>query len=311
MATMRAAGIERFGGEVRMLELAAPGSPAPDELVISVRAAGVANWDEFVRSGQWDVGRQPPLALGVEAAGIVESVGDSVVTLAPGDEVLTHPVPLRDQGAWSERLVAPAAAVAPKPSDVPWEEAAAFPVPALTADQALAEVAPDPDGEWVLVHGAGGVTGGLIVQLAVAQGATVVATAGPSSAARVVGYGAALVLDYHDSEWPIQVRDASPDRRGVRAAVNAAPGGAALASQAVADGGRLATITGDPPAPERGVTVTDIYVRADGPALAVLAAALDEGLLSIDVAARLPLTDAAAALDGAVSGRQGAIVLMP
>ena len=220
---MRAAGIERFGDEVRMLELAAPGSPAPDELVISVRAAGVANWDEFVRSGQWDVGRQPPLALGVEAAGIVESVGDSVVTLATGDEVLTHPVPLRDQGAWSERLVAPAAAVAPKPSDVPWEEAAAFPVPALTADQALAEVAPDPDGEWVLVHGAGGVTGGLIVQLAVAQGATVVATAGPSSAARVVGYGAALVLDYHDSEWPIQVRDASPDRRGVRAAVNAAP----------------------------------------------------------------------------------------
>ena len=150
MATMRAAGIERFGDEVRMLELAAPGSPAPDELVISVRAAGVANWDEFVRSGQWDVGRQPPLALGVEAAGIVESVGDSVVTLAPGDEVLTHPVPLRDQGAWSERLVAPAAAVAPKPSDVPWEEAAAFPVPALTADQALAEVAPDPEanGFW-------------------------------------------------------------------------------------------------------------------------------------------------------------------
>ena len=67
---MRAAGIERFGGEVRMLELAAPGSPGPDELVISVRAAGVANWDEFVRSGQWDVGRQPvpePLAVPVPA----------------------------------------------------------------------------------------------------------------------------------------------------------------------------------------------------------------------------------------------------
>ena len=210
MATMRAAGIERFGGEVRMLELAAPGSPAPDELVISVRAAGVANWDEFVRSGQWDIGRQPPMALGVAAAGVVESVGDNVVTLAPGDEVLTHPVPLRDQGAWAQRLVAAAAAVAPKPSGVPWEEAAAFPVPALTADQALAEAAPDPDGEWVLVHGAGGVTGGLIVQLAVARGATVVATAGPSSAARVGGYGAGLVLDYHDPKWPIRVREASP-----------------------------------------------------------------------------------------------------
>ena len=308
---MQAAGIERFGGEVRMLELAAPGPPAPDELVISVRAAGVANWDEFVRSGQWDVGRQPPMALGVEAAGVVESIGDNASTLAPGDEVLTHPVPLRYQGAWAERLVAPAAAVAPKPSAVTWEEAAAFPVPALTADQALAEAAPEPDGEWVLVHGAGGVTGGLIVQLAVARGATVVATAGPSSAARVGGYGAALVLDYHDPEWPMQVREASPDRRGVGAAINAAPGGAGLALQAVADNGRLATITGDPPAPERRIAVSDVYVRADGAALTLLATALDEGLLSVDVPARLPLTDAAAALDSAVSGHGGAIVLVP
>jgi NADPH:quinone reductase-like Zn-dependent oxidoreductase len=308
---MRAAGIERFGGEVRMLELAAPGPPAADEVVISVRAAGVANWDEFVRSGQWDVGRQPPLALGVEAAGVVESIGDDVLTLAPGDEVLTHPVPLREHGAWAELLLASAAAVAPKPASVPWEEAAALPVPALTADQALAEAAPEPDGEWILVHGAGGVTGGLIVQLAVARGATVVATAGPTSAARVGGHGAALVLDYHDPEWPMRVREASPDRRGVAAAVNAAPGGAALALQAVADGGRLATITGDPPTPERRIGVTDVYVRADGAALALLATALDEGLLSVDVAARLPLRDAAAALDSAVSGRGGAIVLVP
>jgi NADPH:quinone reductase-like Zn-dependent oxidoreductase len=308
---MQAAGIERFGGEVRMLELPTPGPPAPDEVVISVQAAGVANWDEFVRSGQWDVGRQPPMALGVEAAGVVESVGDDVSTLAPGDEVLTHPVPLRDQGAWAERLVAPAAAVASKPSGVPWEEAAAFPVPALTADQALAEAAPEPDGEWVLVHGAGGVTGGLIVQLAVARGATVVATAGPSSAARIGGYGASVVLDYHDPEWPIRVREASPDRRGVAAAINAAPGGAALALQAVAERGRLATITGDPPAPERDVVVADVYVRADGAALAELATALEQGALSVHVAARLPLTDAATALDGAVSGRPGAVVLVP
>jgi NADPH:quinone reductase-like Zn-dependent oxidoreductase len=55
----------------------------------------------------------------------------------------------------------------------------------------------------------------------------------------------------------------------------------------------------------------EVRVRADGPALAVLATALDEGLLSIDVAARLPLADAAAALDGALSGRRGAIVLVP
>jgi NADPH:quinone reductase-like Zn-dependent oxidoreductase len=308
---MRAAGIERFGGDVRLLELAAPRAPEPDEVVISVRAAGVANWDEFVRTGQWNVGRQPPMALGVAAAGVVESIGEDVSTLAPGDDVLTHPVPLRDQGTWAERVVASAAAVAPKPTGVAWEQAAAFPVPALTADQALAEATPDPDGAWVLVHGAGGVTGGLLVQLAVARRATVVATAGPSSAARVGAYGAGLVLDYHDPEWPLRVREASHDRRGVGAAVNAAPGGAARALQAVADHGRLVTITGDPPAPERGIVVTDLYVRADGAALAALASALEQSLLSIEVAATLPLTDAAAALDDALSGRRGAVALVP
>ena len=123
---MQAAGIDAFGGEVRVLKLAAPASPAPDEVVISVRAAGVGNWDEFVRVGNWDVGRRPPLALGVEAAGVVAAAGEDVTSLSPGDEVLTHPLPLRHQGAWAEWLVAPAALVARKPAAVPWAAAAAY-----------------------------------------------------------------------------------------------------------------------------------------------------------------------------------------
>src|SRR2546430_11165432 len=223
MLRMKAAGIDAFGGEVQLLELAAPPPPAPDEVVISVRAAGVGNWDEIVRVGGWDVGRRPPLALGVEAAGVVAAVGEDVTSFVPGDDVLTHPLPLRHQGAWAERLVAPAALVAPKPAPVPWDAAAAFPVPALTADQALTEVAPAPAGEWVLVHGAGGVTGGLVVQLAVARGATVVATAGPASAVRVRDYGARLVVDYHDPPWPARVQDALPGRQGVEVALNRRP----------------------------------------------------------------------------------------
>jgi NADPH:quinone reductase-like Zn-dependent oxidoreductase len=308
---MRGAGIDAFGGEVRVLEFAAPASPAPDEVVISVHAAGVANWDELVRVGDWDVGREPPLALGVEAAGVVAAVGDEVTSLAPGDEVLTHPLPLRHQGTWAERLLAPAALVARKPAVVSWEAAAAFPVPALTADQALTAAAPVPDGDWVLVHGAGGVTGGLAVQLAVARGASVIATAGPSSAARVRGYGARVVLDYHDPQWPARVRGASPGGRGVGGAVNAARGGAAAALRTVADNGRLSTITGDPPPSERGVAVVDVYVQADGARLGGLVGALAEGLLSLHVAATLPPADAGRALQGAVAGRvAGASVLM-
>ena len=307
---MQAAGIEAFGGEVCLLELAEPGPPAPDELVISVRAAGVANWDEFVRVGQWDVGRKPPLALGVEAAGVVLAVGEAVARFAPGDEVLTHPVPLRQQGTWAQLLLAPAELVAPKPQTITWETAAAFPVPALTADQALNQVAPSPTNEWLLVNGAGGVTGGLIVQLAVARGATVVATAGPSSESRVRDYGASVVFDYHDPDWPARVRDASPSGRGVDAAVNAAPGGAASALKAVADSGRLATITGDPPPAVRGITVTDLYIEADGAGLAALAEQLEIGSLSLNVGATFGLSDAAIALRGTVTGHgTGATVL--
>src|SRR5262245_48907509 len=69
MRLVHAAGIDAFGGQVRLLELPAAASPEPDEVVIRVHAAGVGNWDEFVRIGAWDVGREPPLALGVEAAG--------------------------------------------------------------------------------------------------------------------------------------------------------------------------------------------------------------------------------------------------
>jgi len=296
---MTAAGIDAFGSEVRVMEIDTPQSPAGDEVVIAVYAAGVGNWEEIARVGGWDLGRQPPLALGVEAAGVVTAVGQAVTAFAVGDEVLTHPVPLRHQGAWAELLVAPAAFVAKKPPVVPWEVAAAFPVPALTADQALA----DPRGQVVLVHGAGGVTGGLAVQLAVARGASVIATAGPSSAERVRGYGAQVVLDYHDRDWPVRARESSPGGRGVAAAVNAARGGAATAMHAIADNGRLATITGDPPPSERGITVADVYVQADGERLARLARELADGRLSLQVGATYPLAEAATALEQVVAGR--------
>jgi len=92
--------------------------------------------------------------------------------------------------------------------------------------------------------------------------------------------------------------------------VNAVRGGAATALQAVAREGRLATITGDPPAPERDVAGADVYVRSDGARLADLIAALADEILTLHVAATLPLTEAATALRAAVTGRsKGANVL--
>jgi NADPH:quinone reductase-like Zn-dependent oxidoreductase len=307
---MQVAGIRETGGRVETIEASEPRSLARDEVLIEVRAAGVAIWDEIVRTGDWDVGAKPPMALGTEAAGTLLAVGQAVGDWAPGDAVMTHPVPLRDQGAWAPRLIAPAGVLARKPPSVSWEEAAAFPIPALTAEQVL-DALNIRAGEQLLVHGAGGVTGGLLVALGSLRGAQVIATAGPASQQRVSALGARQLIDYHDQEWPEQVR-AITGGQGVAAAVNAADGGAASAIRAVADGGRLATITQDPPSQQRGITVSDFYVHADGNQLCKLAQRLGDGQLEIPIAASYRLADAPQALAQATGGHVGgAIVLMP
>lgn len=307
---MQVAGIRRVGAQVEMIEVGEPRPLADDEVLVEVKAAGVANWDEIVRTGGWDVGAKPPMALGVEAAGMVQAAGQAVRGWVLGDAVMTHPVPLRDQGTWAPRLIAPAALLARKPPSASWEAAAAFPVPALTAGQVL-DALRVRAGDQVLIHGAGGITGGLLVALAVLRGAEVIATAGPASQQRAAALGARHVIDYHEHDWPGHVR-AITGRRGVAAAANAAPGGAASALQAVADDGRLATITSDPPSEQRGITVSSIYVRADANQLRDLASLLGDGQLEIPVAASYHLADAAQALAEATGGHAaGAIVLTP
>ncbi|MBV9337893.1 MAG: zinc-binding dehydrogenase [Solirubrobacterales bacterium] len=268
----------------------------------------MGNWDDIVRTGEWAVGRTAPMALGVEAAGVVKALGTGVEGWAEGDEVLTHPVPLADQGAWAPWLIAPAKLLAAKPPNVDWGRAGAFPVPALTAVQALDALRVRP-GETLLVNGAGSVTGGLIVALAASQGVEVAATAGPSSSERVRSAGASIVLDYHDPNWPEQLC-ATTGGHGVHAAANTARGQAWAAMAAVRDGGRLATITSDPPPQARDIAVSSVYVRPDAAQLAVAGAALGASQLPFVLGAQFALEDAPFALARAVSGSGGAVALL-
>jgi NADPH:quinone reductase-like Zn-dependent oxidoreductase len=114
------------------------------------------------------------------------------------------------------------------------------------------------------------------------------------------------VLDYH-GDWPALVREITGG--GAPKAVNAARGQAATTLTAVADGGRLATITGDAPREERGVAVSDVYVRPDGRQLSALEELLACGTLSVPIASVRPLEQAAEALREVVAGADGAIVL--
>jgi NADPH:quinone reductase-like Zn-dependent oxidoreductase len=308
---MRAAGILRYSAPVEPLDLPGPGELRPDEVLLEVRGCGVGNWDEFARTGNWDLGRQPPMALGVEAAGVVARTGGAVTGFAAGDRVMTHSLPLRAQGAWAEWFIAAAADVAAVPDAVPLDVAAALPVPALTADQTLHNALGTGPGATVLVHGAGGVTGTLLVALARHLGADVIATAGPHSAAHVLAAGAAHVVDRHAPDWPGQIRSLTAGR-GADLAANATPGGAARALTAVKDGGRLATITSDPPDTERGIEVSQVYVAPDGPRLAQLGELLAAGTITITTSTPFPLDHAADALTYLHKGTNGqAVVLRP
>jgi NADPH:quinone reductase-like Zn-dependent oxidoreductase len=304
---MRAAGVRQIGGPVEPLRLSPPRALRADEVLIDVQACGAGNWDEFVRTGGWDTGAHPPMALGVEAAGLVAAVGNSVEGVSVGDVVTTHSLPLREQGSWAEKFIAAAGHVAVIPPGIPVDAAAAFPVPALTADQALTDGIDLRSGQTVLVNGAGGVTGGMLVQLAAHRGARVLATSSRDDAARMTAMGADIVLDYHQPGWPQRVISMTG---GTDAAVNAAPTGAREALRAVRDGGRLATITGDPPAAERGIAVSAVQVVPDGARLRRLAGLLGQGAIAISVGMRYSLGQAGQALEQARRGSHGAATVL-
>jgi NADPH:quinone reductase-like Zn-dependent oxidoreductase len=307
---VRGAGILAYGGAIQLLDLPDAELADPQQLLIAVYAAGVGNWDNLVRTGGWDVGGTPPLALGVEAAGVVRAVGPMVSRFRVGDEVLTHCVPLQQQGAWAEALLVTEGQVARKPSGMSFPVAGLFAVPALTAGQVLSEAVALQRGERVLIHGAGGITGGLLVAVAADMGGWVIATAGPASAERVRGYGASVVLDYHQPDWPQEVRRLTDG--GVPVAVNTVRGAASSLLPLVSDGGRLATITGDPPAGERQIRVSNVYVSPNGILLEQLAMRFAERGLTIPISGVHGLAEAGRVLAEVASGRAaGGVVLDP
>lgn len=305
---MRAAGIRQIGEAIELLELPAPRALRPQEVLLDVRACGVGNWDEFARTGDWDLGVRPPMALGVEAAGVVTAVGERGGAVQVGDRVTVHSLPLREQGAWAEQHIAAAEHVAVLPSGISFDAAGALPVPALTAAQAIDDALQVQPGQTVLVNGAGGVTGGMLVQLAAHRGAAVIATGGADSAGRVAAMGASTVLDYHHADWPVQVRALTGG--GVDAAANAARSGSAQAVTAVRDGGRLATITADLPAPEREISMVAVQVVPDGRRLSVLVQLLAQGALTVAVGERFGLEQGAAALARARQGAHGTAIVL-
>jgi NADPH:quinone reductase-like Zn-dependent oxidoreductase len=216
MATVIVA-TEYGGPEVLAAVQSEVAAPARGEVTIEVRAAGVNPIDYKVYSGAMgDSPEKLPMRLGLEVAGVVTEVGPDAAgpggPLSVGDEVIAYPT----QGGYATEVTVPAAVVVPKPAELSWEEASGVLLAGATAVHALAVVKLGA-GDTVLIHGASGGVGLLAVQLAVAAGARVLATAGEQRHDLLREYGA-VPLTYGPG-LADRIRDAAPS--GVDAAIDA------------------------------------------------------------------------------------------
>jgi NADPH:quinone reductase len=297
---MRAIGIMAFGGPevLQVVELPDPVA-GPGELAIRVRAATGNPTDTVLRSGARadrlkDV--PPPHVPGMDAAGILEQIGEGVETdLRVGDRVTAIVVPLGAHGAYAERVVVPFESVARSPVDATDAEASTLPMNGLTARQALDTLSLEP-GSTLAVTGAAGAVGGYAVQLAKADGLRVVADAARPDESLVEALGADMIVPRGD-RFSEEVRLVLPD--GVDGVIDAA----LLDDKAVGavrDGGSVVTLrgydgTGLAEADRRDVVFHPIYVRnyaREQAKLDVLRAQAEAGVLTLRVARILPADQA-------------------
>jgi NADPH:quinone reductase-like Zn-dependent oxidoreductase len=195
---VKAAVIDGYGGadRLRIGEVERP-SPGTGELLVRVKASSINPLDWKIRRGSMRLLLRArfPLVLGFDVAGIVESVGPEIDRFEPGDAVYAM-LDNRLGGAHAEWAVVGQAAAALKPERLSYEEAAAVPLAALTALQALRDHGELAAGEKVLVNGASGGVGHFAVQIAAALGARVTAVASGRNLDLARELGAERTIDY-------------------------------------------------------------------------------------------------------------------
>ena len=204
---MKAVRIHDFGGtDVMHIEEVPTPRPERGEVLIRVVAASVNPVDYKMRSGEFKPpGMAMPVTLGRDVSGIVESVGSDVTGLKEGDDVFA--LLDRDHGGYAEYVIAGSESVAPMPSSIDYNHAAAVPLAAITAWQGLFDHGKLKTGERVLIHGAAGGVGHFAVQFAKERGAHVIASARAEDHDLLLQLGADEVIDYKSERFEDRARD--------------------------------------------------------------------------------------------------------
>jgi len=285
--------------------------PEAGQVLIKVAAASFNPVDVGIRAGylQQVFPLRFPHTPGIDVAGTIAERGDGVAGFSIGQAVIGF-LPMTENGAAAEFVLAPADVLTTAPSSIPLTDAAALPAVALSAWQALFEHANVQAGQRVLVNGAGGGVGGFAVQFAKQAGASVIATASPRSTDRVRADGADQIVDYTATTLTDAVTE--PVDVVVNLVMASEQDMAALVGL-VRPGGVLVTTTSPAPDdPEREVRAVRMYVRSDADQLAAIVAKVDAGELHVEVSGSYPLSDIALVHEQSVRGEiRGKVLLIP
>ncbi len=315
MSTMKAVRIHQYGGpEVLKYEDAPRPQPREGDVLVRVHAAGVNPVDWKARQGhlQKMISYPLPMIPGWDLSGTVESLGPAASGLAVGDEVYGRPDIARD-GAYAEYIVVRAGELAKKPRSIDHVHAAAVPLAALTAWQALFE-APEPyssiglaQGQTVLVHAAAGGVGSFAVQLAKWRGATVIATGSAQNESFLRELGADQFVDYTRQRFEDVVH-------GVDAVFDTVGGETQSRSwHVLKPGGVLVSILSRPSeadAKAHAARAAYVFVQPDAAQLGEIARLIDAKVVKPILAEVLPLAQARQAHELSQTGHvRGKIVL--
>ena len=267
----------------------------PGEVRIRVHAATVNPTDVGTRNGtraEMQKADPPPYVPGMEAAGVIDEVGDGVpYRLEVGDAVTAIVVPKGSHGAYREQIVLDARSVVRAPAGTSHAEAATLPMNGLTARQSLDLLALSP-GQVIAVTGAAGAYGGYVIQLAKAEGLRVIADASEADEALVRSLGADLVVRRGD-DVAARFREHFPD------GVDGLADGAVLNEKVIAavrDGGAFTSVRGFLGDPQRDIRFTATLVRSyvhEWEKLDRLRQQVEAGVLTLRVAQTYPPESAA------------------
>jgi NADPH:quinone reductase-like Zn-dependent oxidoreductase len=328
---MKAYIVEKYGTDgPRAAEVPEP-TVGDRDVLVRVAAASVNPLDTMVRNGEFTrlLPYRRPFVLGHDLAGVVERVGRSVTGFSVGDEVYARPRDLRI-GTFAEYIAVDRDDVALKPASLSMTEAAAVPLVALAAWQALVDVARVRPGQKVLVHAGAGGLGSTVIQLARHLGAHVATTARGRDEATLRDLGADEVVDYTTTDFTDVlsgydvVLDSLGDDSLARSLTVLRPGGLAISVVGPPDPA-LARRLGKPllrpvmallsrrvraRARTLGVRYAFLFMHASGEQLATLAGLYDDGTLRPRIDRTFPFTETPEAVRHVEQGRaRGKVVV--